>query len=329
MAILLLSFLLILASVQLAVAFTPVVKTVIVDLHGGGEFRSIQKAINTIPDGNQNWTKIHIKAGIYSEKVNLTYNKGRIVFEGEGAMQTIIQWGDYCNADTPEEQMVEMETPQTPTFTSAATDVVFKWITFQNNYADVKNPKIAVAMLVSGDKTSFYGCSFVGIQDTLADMQGRHYFKDCSIVGGVDFIFGYGQSLYETCSIDVVSGLPVPGWVTAQGRYEAGQPNGFVFKNCRLSGSSLVFLGRAWRSYSRVVFYNTSMAGIVVPPGWDSWLTPDNGNNTQYGEAGCNGAGANTAGRVPWERKLNSKYLRRITSISFIDNEGWLNDQGH
>lgn len=61
-----------------------------------------------------------------------------------------------------------------------------------------KNPmKPALAGLVSGDKTSFYGCAFSGLQDTLLDDNGKHYFKHCTIEGTMDFIFGTGQSIYE------------------------------------------------------------------------------------------------------------------------------------
>lgn len=55
----------------------------------------------------------------------------------------------------------------------------------------------AVALQITGTKGAFYGCTFMGYQDTLYDHKGLHYFKNCSIYGDVDFIFGYGQSLYE------------------------------------------------------------------------------------------------------------------------------------
>lgn len=62
---------------------------------------------------------------------------------------------------------------------------------------DLENqPKQAVAMLVGGDK-SFYKCGLVGFQDTLCDYMGHHYFHSCYIEGAIDFIFGYGQYIYE------------------------------------------------------------------------------------------------------------------------------------
>lgn len=59
--------------------------------------------------------------------------------------------------------------------------------------------KPAVAVAVYGDKSAFYNCDFLGLQDTLWDVQGRHHFKDCYIEGAIDFIFGSGQSIYEVC----------------------------------------------------------------------------------------------------------------------------------
>ena len=67
-----------------------------------------------------------------------------------------------------------------------------------NNPPTAANPiRTAVAAKISGDKSAFYRCGFLWFQDTLWDVQGRHYFKLCTIQGAVDFIFGAGQSIYE------------------------------------------------------------------------------------------------------------------------------------
>ena len=57
--------------------------------------------------------------------------------------------------------------------------------------------KPALAATVQGDRIAFFECAFKGVQDTLWDQNGRHYFRNCYIQGGVDFIFGNGQSVYE------------------------------------------------------------------------------------------------------------------------------------
>ncbi|KAF0907328.1 hypothetical protein E2562_015828 [Oryza meyeriana var. granulata] len=160
------------------------------------------------------------------------------------------------------------------TFTVLVDYFVASKITFQNTYDAFagKKPEQAVAALVGGDKIAFYGCAFHGFQDTLCDFTGRHYFRRGSIAGGVDFISGYGQSIYDCCA--VTSTMPPgrqPGWVTAHARTGAGVPGGLVFKGGSVNGTGRQYLGRAWNRFATVVFYRTDMAGVVVPPGWQAW----------------------------------------------------------
>lgn len=43
-----------------------------------------------------------------------------------------------------------------------------------------------------------------------------------------------------------------------------------------------------------------------------------------FGEYNCRGKGSNTAKRVKWANKLSGIKLKQLTSISFIDSEGWM-----
>ncbi|PIN11263.1 Pectinesterase [Handroanthus impetiginosus] len=161
---------------------------------------------------------------------------------------------------------------------------------------------------------------------TLWDVQGRHYFKLCTIQGAVDFIFGAGQSLYERCTISVAARVlnGLPGYITAQGRSHARETNGFVFKDCNIVGNGKTYLGRPWRHYARVLFYNTSMSHVVVPQGWDAWFCVDHEYKLTFAENNCRGEGSNTSRRVKWEKKLSKRNLNHFISTSFIDNEGWM-----
>ncbi|KAK1309398.1 putative pectinesterase 52 [Acorus calamus] len=55
----------------------------------------------------------------------------------------------------------------------------------------------AVAAVVNGDKAAFYNCGFVGIQDTLFDGNGRHFYLNRYIEGATDFIFGFAKTVFE------------------------------------------------------------------------------------------------------------------------------------
>lgn len=55
----------------------------------------------------------------------------------------------------------------------------------------------ALAAMISGDKTLFYKCGFFGFQDTLWAVEGRQFYKKCTIQGAIDFIFGHAQAVFQ------------------------------------------------------------------------------------------------------------------------------------
>ncbi|CAL9204637.1 unnamed protein product [Musa hybrid cultivar] len=307
--------------VPVATGAASIAKTIVVNPSGTGDFRSIQEAINSVPDFNNQWIKIHLASGVYREKVVISAYKSYILLEGEGAQTTSIEWGDYASDSGGH------DTASSGTFTSYASNIVVAGITFKNTYDGYSQMKQAVAAMISGDKSSLYSCSFIGYQDTLADLLGRHYFKGCYIQGVTDFIFGLGQSIYEGCTISTANSVEKPGYVTAQGRGAANDTNGFVFKRCNVTGPQATYLGRAWGRYSRVIFYQTFMSDIIIPEGWSIWNSHGYENEITYAESECTGPGSNQAGRVKWKKTLTNDELRTFTDISYIDKEGWLSEQ--
>ncbi|XP_021291677.1 probable pectinesterase 29 [Herrania umbratica] len=293
----------------------------LVDQSGHGNFSTIQSAINHVPHNNRNWFCIHIKAGTYREKVKIPYDKPFIILKGAGKRATSIVWDDHQSL------------LQSPTFSSLADNIVVKSMSFVNSYnsPNSNNPRVpAVAAMVAGDKSFFYKCGFFSLQDTLWDDQGRHYFKRCTIEGAVDFIFGSGQSIYEDSAIHFLGGElepGLPGFITAQGRTNPNDANGFVFKNCNVLGSGTTFLGRPWRGYSRVLFYNCKFSDIIQPGGWDAWSFTGYENQLTFVEYGNHGPGSDTSKRVSWEKKLSVEAVEQLTSMTFIDSEGWLQSQ--
>lgn len=77
----------------------------------------------------------------------------------------------------------------------------------------------------------------------------------------------------QGCSLVVNAGEldGILGFITAQGRTSPNEQSGFVFKDCGVFGTGLTFLGRPWRDYARVIFYDCSMSNIVDSLGWDAW----------------------------------------------------------
>ncbi|KAB1202634.1 putative pectinesterase 55 [Morella rubra] len=295
--------------------------TITVDKSGKGNFTTIQSAIDHVPVDNSRWIRVQISPGVYREKVIIEEHKPCILLDGAGNRFTSVEWNDH------------EDTRQSATFTSLAANIVAKGITFKNTYngpfsLDKTQLTQAVAAEILGDKSAFHECAFYGVQDTLWDATGRHFFHQCYIQGGVDFIFGNGQSLYEKSTIKYSLGAYATqyssGYITAQGRESANDPGGFVFSNCQINGSSKAYLGRAWKSYSRVIIANSYLSEIVVPVGWDAWNLKGKEAQITYVEENCRGPGSDTSKRVPWMKKLSATELSQFLDASFIDQEGWL-----
>ncbi|XP_042060483.1 probable pectinesterase 53 isoform X1 [Salvia splendens] len=180
----------------------------------------------------------------------------------------------------------------------------------------------AAALRISGTKPAFYNCSFYGSQDTLYDHKGLHYFSNCFIQGSVHFIFGYGTSLYENCYLNSVTKKVAS--VTAQKRSDSSMASGFSFKNCTVTGTGSIYLGRAWGDYSRVVFSYTFLDKIVLPQGWSDWGNTSRHQKVYYGEYKCTGVGANVTGRVAWARVLTDDEAMPFIGTYYIDGDSWL-----
>ncbi|MCO5546946.1 hypothetical protein L7F22_000385 [Adiantum nelumboides] len=296
-------------------------RTIIVDLHGRGHFKSVQAAVDSVPVYNQHWVYIQIGPGIYYEKVTIPYNKPFIALQGAGRTKTVISWKDRASA---------IGTANSATFSATAPSFIARGIGFRNA-APPPSPGAyggqAVAVLLNGDMMAFYDCGFYGAQDTLFDYEGRHYFKNCYIQGSIDFIFGHGQSFFKGCQLVVTaqSGY-VSGSITAQNRGSPHDGGGFVFLSCRIMGTGDVYLGRAWGAYSRVVFMYTYMSNIIVPDGWYDWGQSARQGTVFYGQYKCSGPGANTARRVSWSHELTDSQAQPFLQLSFIDAGNWLQE---
>ncbi|XP_022925076.1 probable pectinesterase 53 [Cucurbita moschata] len=288
-----------------------------------GDFTSIQDAIDSLPFINLIRVVIKVHAGVYKEKVIIPPFKSFITIEGAGAAKTIVQWGDTAQTRGPKGQ--PLGTYNSATFAVNSPYFIAKNITFKNT-TPVPPPgaigKQAVAFRISGDTAAFYGCRFLGAQDTLYDHLGRHYYKDCYIEGSVDFIFGNGLSLFEGCHVHAIARYT--GALTAQGRSSLLEDTGFSFVNCKVTGSGALYLGRAWGPFSRVVFAYTYMDNIIIPKGWYNWGDPNREMTVFYGQYKCTGEGGRFAGRVSWSRELTDEEAKPFISLSFIDGSEWI-----
>jgi PelA/Pel-15E family pectate lyase len=269
-------------------------KEIVVAADGSGDFRTVQQAVDHVPDNNSQRIVIHIKAGVYREQIRVSSGKRYVTFRGDDPRKTILTY-----------RISALEAGNTrlafSTFVNAD-EFRAENITFENSFGTGSQ---AVALFVDADRAEFRNCRFLGWQDTLFVNGGRQLFKDCYIEGHVDFIFGSAAAVFENCTIHSKGA----GYVTAQYRTSDRENTGFVFLRCRLTGENTgngVYLGRPWRPYARVVFIDCWLGAHIKPEGWDNWRDPAREKTAWFAEYKSNGPGANPAARVAWSKQLNA-----------------------
>lgn len=207
-------------------------------------------------------------------------------------------------------------------------------ITFENTAG--LNKHQAVALRINADLAAIYRCTIDGYQDTLYAHSFRQFYRECNILGTIDYIFGNAAVVFQGCNI--VSKMPLQGQgtvITAHGRDSPDEDTGFSLQNCSIlatdelfSNSSTVksFLGRPWRNYSRTVLMESYIDGFIDPQGWSKW-DGDRGLDTlYYGEYENYGPGSGMDNRVGWAgyHVMDYDEASSFTVAEFITGEEWL-----
>ncbi|MCW9706593.1 hypothetical protein J6I44_06985 [Aliifodinibius sp. 1BSP15-2V2] len=281
---------------------------------GSGDYRSIQAAVDASKSFPYERITIHIKNGVYREKVKVHAWNPKLTFVGESKDKTIITYDDYFDKI----DRGRNSTFFTYTLLVQGNGFQAKNLTVQNTAGPVGQ---AVALHVEADRAVFENCRFLGNQDTiyLAGEGFRQYFKNSYIEGTTDFIFGQATVVFENSTIHSTSN----SYITAASTPK-NQPFGFVFMDCKLTADSdvsEVYLGRPWRKYAQTVFINSWLGNHIIPAGWDNWGDPKNEQTVLYAEYENQGPGYKPDQRVEWAQQL-SKEEAQIYSLENIFR-GW------
>lgn len=282
--------------------------TLTVAADGTGNFKTVQEAINAVPQTTRfdNPAIIHIKPGIYKELVYVQHEKRFVHLVGEDPEKTVLTYNLNANMIGVDGKIIG--TFRTPTTFIDADDFTVENITFENSAGPVGQ---ALAIRVDGDRVVFRNCRFLGWQDTILINRGRQYFENCYITGHVDFIFGAATAWFEHCHIHVLR----DGYITAAST-PPQQSFGFVFSHCQITGESetiKTYLGRPWRPYASTIFLNTEMPDVVRPEGWNNWNQPEREKTSRYAEFASSGPGAKPNERVKWAKQLTEAEAKAIT----------------
>ncbi|XVE89616.1 hypothetical protein DITRI_Ditri20bG0010200 [Diplodiscus trichospermus] len=310
----------------MAVAPSAIKPAIVVAQDGSGNFTTITDAISHIPLNANKTFVIYIKEGIYKENLEFGYKMTNVALIGDGKEKTRIT-GSLNNADG-------VPTFRTTTVAVNGDNFFAKNIGFENSAGAAKFQ--AVALMVISDFSVFYNCSMAGYQDTLYVHSKRQFYRDCTVSGTIDFVFGDAAAVFQNCTFLVRK--PLNGQqaiVTAQGRTDVRQPTAIVIQNCTFTADPELlpvkdkfptYLGRPWGNFSRTIIMESYLDDIIKPEGWTVWDGPWGLNSCFYSEFNNHGPGSNKTGRVTWRgiKKLTRVAALGFTPGKFFNGDFWI-----
>ncbi|WP_147915629.1 pectinesterase family protein [Ruania zhangjianzhongii] len=267
---------------------------IVVDAAGGGDFCTVQGAVDFVPEQNEQEVLIAIAAGTYTEIIYVPQTKPQLTFRGEDRRRTVISYAnnDVLNGDAAmREEPIEIACcPKRviersdrfncwrAVFGIDADDVRVENLTIRNSTPAGGGQ--AEALRGNGERIIARRISLHSHQDTLR-LQGRCYVADSYIEGDVDFVWGTGGLFVERTELKALG----PGYYT-QIRNVDGGP-GAVFADVQLTRGPGVPDGASYLSrvelsrfgWSQVVFIDTAMDAHIAATGWvttdagDQWDT--------------------------------------------------------
>lgn len=235
---------------------------IVVAADGTGDFRTVQGAINSLPDQSDLPRTIHIKKGTYREKIYI--EKPNLVLEGEDRAGTIITAAiarDAWRCGHQDDWGVAV-------MNVGANDITLKNLTVTNSFgfdfrdtvsvpcaSDTANNgrkllrkdghQMAVRTM-NATRLKAINCHFRSFGgDTMSPWEvqnGLWYFKDCIMEGGVDLYCPRGWAWAENCEFIVHSGSAAI-WHDGS----AFEDSKSVMINCRFKGIDGFRLGRYHR----------------------------------------------------------------------------------
>ncbi|KAI3867473.1 hypothetical protein MKX03_010053 [Papaver bracteatum] len=299
---------------------------VVVALDGSGKYKSVADALQEVPVKNKKPFIIYVKEGVYNEWANVTKHMTNVVLIGDGATKTKI---------TNNKGFTDgINTFSTATFSVVGDGFMAKDIGFENSAGAVKHQ--AVALRVSGDMSIFYRVQIDGYQDTLYAHANRQFYRECTITGTIDFIFGAAMALFQNCKIIVRKPMEnQSNMVLASGRKTKYDPAALVLQNCTITADPLLFperftlksyLGRPWKEYARHIIMDSQIDDLIDPAGWHEWMGDFGLNTCFFAEVNNRGPGAALTKRVKWRGvktgTLPPEHYKQFTATSNVMKGG-------
>lgn len=314
---------------------TPVTFTV---AKSGGEFRTVQAAVDAVPDDSARAYVISIRPGVYAERVTIPVTKRHLRLEGadHDARHVVITGADYHDETDPATGSA-YGTEGSAIVHVKADDFSASYITFANTFDKRTHPGIsgtqAVALAMEGDRQVYTHDIFYGHQDTLltwgasATTQLRQYVYDSVIDGDVDYIFGNGTLVVDRSFVNALDdGIYSTAYLTAPAT-PAAQKYGILVNDSTVDttlANGRLYLGRAWRpatdSDPQVIFRHTRLPQATAPAPWLG-ISGATWSPGRYGEDGSTGPGAVSAGTA--DRPLLGASSADTPAAYLAGADGW------
>jgi pectinesterase len=315
---------------------------VTVALQGNANFHTLQEAIDHAPTTGE---IIRISPGTYREKIHITTPNIHLVGMGKLPQEVVLSWNDSAtsaggtgksgsvsvNADGFEAENLTIEN------------------TWEHEHERTEEGSQAVALLMSSDRAVLDRVRLLGAQDTLyansrtcheglptdgtapkeslpTCQASRQLLNDCYIEGHVDYIFGDAKAVFDHCELHSRHHDTV--MVTAQSKHFPNEDSGYTFLHCRITGENnedRLVLGRPWRDYSTVLFYDTDIQQKLDPDGWSEW----NGRlkTSTYREYRSHGPGVNGGHRIVPYPELSKAEEKALTPRKLLaGKDNWNQD---
>ena len=273
-------------------------KVIVVDASGRGDFKSIQEAINSLPDKATTQRVIYIRNGVYREKIFIDKDFISLVGEDKNKTQLTISLArDIWRCENKDDWGVA-------TINLKGSDLVLENLTITNSFGfDNINNTEGVHIDCPADSLNHFktvkrdghqmalrsfGTTRLIVRncilrayggDTVSPWNvdaGMFYFKDCLLEGGVDFYCPRGWAYAENC-VFVAHGNTAAIWHDGS-KYKDSKT---VLVNCTFKGDDGFKLGRYHRD-AQFYLINCSFAKNMADA--PIYLNPSNPQNTiQWG----------------------------------------------
>lgn len=301
-----------------------------------GTFSTVQAAIDSLTALNQTTTTpqtIFIHAGVYPEQIYIPSLSFNLTVQGATADARDYH-GNLATITAANTSMMAGSNDLASTVRVHSANTRFYNLNMANTFTAHEREGTQNGVVSANQpRQGYYGCQFLGFQDTILAERGAQLYAKSLIVGAIDFIYGQrGQAFVDACDIRI-NGYEIenPGhnfaWITAPGRVNNLTDIWYVISNSTVDKindtipDAIGFLGRPWRTSAKAIFQNTYLGSVINARGWDYWSEEEpNTENATFAEFGNYGPGS--AG----VRANFSSVLNEVVTVETVLGAGWENE---